>query len=126
MELSADQVRRTFQGAADLVVRPLQLGEVEATAFFLDGLTSGTQISDFVLHPLMALRPQSPESLLQQCLTGAVYAAVAQEVRDLETVCSRLLNGFCVLVIRDLPRAVAFEVKTGEKRGPSAPDKHII
>ena len=50
--ISAEHVQQVFRDAADLVVRPLKLGEVSATAFFIDGLTSGSEIADFILHPI--------------------------------------------------------------------------
>ena len=65
--------------------------------------------------------------MLRDCLTGAVCAAVAKEAPDLDTACSLLVNGFAVLVIQGADRAVAFEVKSGEKRTPSPPSvEHTV
>ena len=120
--ISADHVRLVFQGAADLVVHPLKLGDVSAEAFFIDGLTSGSEIADFILHPVSRLLHGDAAAMLEQCLTGTVYSAVADQVEDMETLCRKLVNGFCVVVFDGLDQAVAFEAKTGEKRGPSAPE----
>ncbi len=120
--ITAANVQAVFQGAADLVVHPLRLGDVSATAFFIDGLTSGSEIADFVLHPMTELLHGTSDEMLDQCLTGTVYSAVADRVEDMETLCNKLVNGFCVVVFDGLDRAVAFEAKTGEKRGPSAPE----
>lgn len=120
--ITAAHVQSVFQGAADLVVRPLRLEEVSATAFFIDGLTSGSEIADFVLHPMSQLLHGSALAMLNQCLTGTVYSAVADPVEDMEALCLKLVNGFCVVVFDGLDRAVAFEAKTGEKRSPSAPE----
>jgi len=117
--ICAAHVRQVFREAADLVERPLKLGDVTATAFFIDGLTSGSEIADFILHPLQHLRG-SAEEIYTQCLNGGVYSAVAKAVEDMEMVCTLLVNGFCVLVLEE--RAVAFEAKTGEKRSPSPPE----
>lgn len=121
-KISVQAVVSLFADAADLVVRPLRLGDVAATAFFIDGLTSGAEIADFVLHPVTTLLHGSAEEMLQQCLCGTVYSAVAEQVADLQDLGKRLVNGFCVLVFDGLDRAVAFEAKTGEKRNPGPPD----
>ena len=120
--VSAAHIRQAFQGAADLVEHPLQLKTVKAAAFFIDGLTSGSEIAEFVIQPMTQLLSGDGESMLRQCLDGTVWSAVAKEVKDHETACSLLVNGFCVVVFAGLDRAVAFEAKTGEKRGISPPD----
>lgn len=125
--ISAQHVRQVFQGAADLTARPIRLGGVSATAFFIDGLTAGADIADFILHPARENLHGSAEEMLQACLQGAVYAAVAKEVEDLPTLCNLLVNGFAVLVFDGLPRAVAFEVKSSVRRIPSPPSvEHTV
>ena len=120
--LSAEAVSEVFAGAADLVVRPLRLDTVQATAFFIDGLTSGSEIADFILHPITQLLHGSAGEMVRQCLDGVVYSAVAKAVTDLQTACSLLVNGFCLVVFEGAAEAVAFEAKTGEKRGISPPE----
>ena len=120
--ISAEHVQQVFRDAADLVVRPLELDGKKATAFFIDGLTSGSEIADFVLHPVSQLLHGTAEEMLAQCLDGTVYSAVAKPVEDLESLCRLLVNGFCVVVFEGLEKAVAFEAKTGEKRSPAPPD----
>ena len=120
--ISAEHVQQVFRDAADLVVRPLELDGNRATAFFIDGLTSGSEIADFVLHPISQHLHGSVEEMYARCLDGTVYSAVAKPVEDLESLCRLLVNGFCVVVFEGLEQAVAFEAKTGEKRSPAPPD----
>lgn len=115
-------IQRAFYGAADLVVHPLTLGDVQATAFFIDGLTSGSEIAEYVIQPMTQLLSGDASAMVEQCLNGTVWSAVAKEVKDDQTACTLLVNGFCVVVFDGLDKAVAFEAKTGEKRGISAPD----
>ena len=70
--ITAAHVEQVFQGAADLVIRPLQLGPVRATAYFIDGLTSGSEIADFVLHPMSQKLRGTAQEMLDQCLDGTV------------------------------------------------------
>ncbi len=121
-DISAANVQRVFQGAADLVIRPLQLEQNEVTAFFVDGLTSGSEIAEFVLRPMSRYLRGTPEEMLHQCLDGTVYSAVASSVKDMEDLCKKLVNGFCVIVFDGLGKAVSFEAKTGEKRSPAPPE----
>lgn len=115
-------VEALFVGAADFSRRALRVAGLDCAVLFLDGLTSGSEIAETVLKPLSALSaPMTPEALSARILSGAVYCAVAQPCRDEADAVNRLLNGFCVL---ELPGGLrlAFEVKTGEKRGPSEPE----
>ena len=120
--VTAAHVRQVFAGAADFVERRLALRGGMATAFFIDGLTSGSEIADFVLHPVTELLSGTAEEMLEQCLNGTVYSAVVRPVEDMENLCRFLVNGFLVLVFDGLDRAVAFEARTPEKRSPSAPE----
>jgi len=120
--ITSEHVKQVFDGAADFVFRELKLGDVTATAFFIDGLTSGTTISDFVFRPISQRLTGTAEEMLEQCLDGTVYSAVAKPVEDMQKLCFFVVNGFCVVVFDGVDRAVAFETRTPEKRSPSPPE----
>ena len=46
---------------------------------------------------------------------------MAEPCEDLQTVFKKLVNGFCVVLFPNVG-AIAFEIKTGVKRGPDAPE----
>ena len=119
--LTADAIAKIFCGADDLIAREIRIGGRAATLFFLDGLTSGEDIALQVLRPLSELPPMPQRKLLSACLRGAVYNATAERCDTVDSVCQKLINGCCVLVL-SAPPAVSFEVKTGEKRAPAPPD----
>lgn len=121
-ELTDDNIRRIFEGAGDFLVRPLRCGPWELMAYAIDGLTSGGDISEYVMKPITEhLRADSMEGLYDRALKGAVYNSVADPCKDLDTVALKLVNGFCVVLFPGAG-ALAFEVKTSDKRGPSAPE----
>ena len=60
-------------------------------------------------------------ALQAEILSGGVCCAVAEACGDPDDAAAKLLNGFCVLCLPE-GCGVAFEVKTGEKRGPSEPE----
>lgn len=119
--LTDENIRRIFKGAGDFTVRPLHCSSFRLYLYAIDGLTSGGDISDFVIKPITEhLYADSITALYHHALQGAVYNAVADACTDLDTVAMKLVNGFCVVLFPGTG-AIAFEVKTSEKRGLSAP-----
>lgn len=116
-----------FDNAADFTVRELNVAGIACSLCFLDGLTSGSEIADFVIRPLglagteAASEGLSPDGLLEWALTGGTDAACVSRCADAADAEAKLLNGFCVLIVPGAG-AAAFEVKSGEKRGPSEPE----
>ena len=111
-----------FQGAGDFVRRKLRCGKFTLYIYNIDGLTSGGDISDYVIKPIsQQLQGDTMDELYREALEGTVYNCVAKPCKDLEDVAVKLVNGFCVVLFPDVG-AIAFEVKTGEKRGLSAPE----
>ena len=121
-EVNDDNIRHIFRDAGDFIVRSLRCGRFTLYAYAIDGLTSGADTSEYVVKPISEqLRGDSIQELYTQALRGGVYNSVADPCRDLDTVAMKLVNGFCVILFPEAG-AIAFEVKTGEKRGISAPE----
>ena len=121
-ELNDANIRKIFTGAGDFLARSVVCGAFTLYAYAIDGLTSGSDISDFVIRPISAaLHGESMQELYDSALGGAVFNSVADVCADLDTAALKLVNGFCVVLFPGAG-AIAFETKTGEKRGPSAPD----
>lgn len=120
--ISRDNVEKVFENTADFVVHPLNIEGVPAAAYFIDGLTSGTSIAEYVLRPISRALHGTAEEMYAQCLDGTVYSAVARPVKDMENLAFFLVNGFCVVVFGEIGKAVAFETRTPEKRSPGAPE----
>jgi len=120
-ELTDKNIRSIFQGAGDFIVRPLHCGDFHLYLYAIDGLTSGGDISDYVIKPITEhLTADSITALYHHAMRGMIYNAVADACEDLDTVAMKLVNGFCVVLFPGAG-AIAFEAKTPEKRGLSAP-----
>ena len=120
-DLTDANIRSIFKDAGDFMVRPLHCGNFRLFLYAIDGLTSGGDISDYVVKPITEhLAADSITALYHHALQGMVYNAVADACQDLDTVARKLVNGFCVVLFPGAG-AIAFEAKTPEKRGPSAP-----
>ncbi|MGM9668693.1 MAG: spore germination protein [Faecousia sp.] len=117
-----ESVRKIFDGAGDFITRELHCAGFTLYAYMIDGLVSGADASDFVIKPIVErLFGDTMEQLYDFALHGMVYNSVADPCGDLDTVALKLVNGFCVVLFPEVG-AIAFEVKTGEKRGLSAPE----
>ena len=120
--MTHDEIMKMFDGADDFVVRELKCDMYTLWAYSIDGLTSGNSISDYIIKPIsQQLRAESMEELYQSALRGLVYNAVAVPCVDGTDAARKLVNGFCVVLFPGVG-AIAFEVKTGEKRNPSPPE----
>ncbi len=121
-KVTDSDIRQVFSGAGDFIARKLRCGKFTLYAYAIDGLISGGDMSDFVLKPITGLSAADTiEALYQSALEGGVYNAVAVPAENLDKIAHMLVNGFCVVLFPEVG-AIAFEVKTPDKRGPSAPE----
>lgn len=120
--LTDQNIRAIFDGAGDFNTRTLQCGSHTLHAYAIDGLTSGGNISEYVIKPIMEqLTGKTMQELYEKALNGVVVNSVAKPCKDLDDAALLLVNGFCVVLFPGAG-AIAFEVKTGEKRSISPPD----
>lgn len=111
-----------FRQAGDFIRRELRCGEFTLYAYAIDGLTSGGDASEYIFKPIsQQLAAGSMQELYDRALYGVIYNSVASPCEDLDSVAMKLVNGFCVVLFPGAG-AIAYEVKTGDKRGPGAPE----
>ena len=121
--MQPEEIRAIFENAADFEEHTVIAGGQTLVVFFIDGLTSGSEIADFVIRPLRrSVREGSMADVLEQARTGAVCCASVSGAKTAEDAAKKLVNGFCVVVFSGEPEALCFETKTGEKRSVSAPE----
>ena len=121
-ELTDERIRSIFSGAADFIARRLACGEFTLYAYAIDGLISGADASEYVLKPITEhLSAPSLTALYEKALSGSIYNVVAKPCKTLDDAASFLVNGFCVVLFSGVG-GIAYEVKTGEKRGMSGPE----
>ncbi len=117
--ITKDNLLRIFGEAGDFTLRQVLAGpdKQELWVCSIDGLVSSSEISDFVMKPLMQAR--QPVSL--ETAKTLIYNAVEAPVPDMDAAAEKLVNGFCLVIFGE-NQAAAFEVKTGEKRSISSPE----
>lgn len=119
--MTNENILRLFEGASDFETRTLRGGQGTLHAYFVDGLVSSSFIADYIFKPITQSLPENIQEAYDAALRGAIYNAVARPCEDLRDVASKIVNGFCVVLFPGVG-AIAFEVRTGVSRGPSAPD----
>lgn len=119
--LTDENIRNIFEGAADFTTRDLRCRAGIVHAYFLDGLTSGGEIAEYVFKPVVENLTGDMGSAYQQALEGSVYCAAGDACKDLDAVVRKLVNGFCVLLFPGAG-AAAFEARTSQRRSPSEPE----
>lgn len=119
--LTDENICAIFEGAGDFTARALRCGKHTIHTYFIDGLTSGGDIAEYVFKPLYENTAETMEKAYRMALTGGVYNAAVEACADLDDVAMKLVNGYCVVLFPGAG-AAAFETKTGVNRGPSAPE----
>ena len=121
-KLSDENISHIFRDAADFMRREIHCSGHVLYAYAIDGLIASAYASDYIFKPITQhLRGTSMTELYQRALDGMIYNNVAKPCKDLDTVALLLVNGFCVVLFPEVG-ALAFEVRTPDKRGTSAPE----
>ena len=121
-KLNDENISHIFRDAADFMRRELRCDEHILYAYAIDGLIASSYASDYIFKPITKhLRAETIQELYQHALHGMIYNNVAKSCPDLNTTAQLLVNGFCVVLFPEVG-AIAFEVKTPDKRGTSAPE----
>ena len=121
-KLTDENISAIFDGAGDFVRRELRCGGHILFIYAIDGLTSGADTSEYVIKPILEqLHGSTMQQLYERALYDVVVNSVTKPVKTLDDAALLLVNGFCVVLFPAVG-AIAFEVKTGEKRGMSGPE----
>ena len=121
-KLTDENISCIFRDAADFMRRELHCGEHTLYAYAIDGLIASAYASDYIFKPITQhLQAPTMAELYQRALAGMIYNNVAKPCEDLDTVALLLVNGFCVVLFPEVG-AIAFEVRTPDKRNTSAPE----
>lgn len=116
------EIREIFGDTEDFIARELHCGDFLLYAYAVDGMVSGSEMSDYIVKPISEnLRGSTMQELYDAALGGAVYNSVADACDSLQAVSGKLVGGFCVVLFPG-SGAIAFEIKSGTRRTPSPPE----
>ena len=118
--MTHESICAIFGDTGDFVTRNLSCGGQTVYAYMIDGLIASASASELVLKPLMKLPAGSMGQLYAAALDGHIYNNTATPCADEAAVAGSLVNG-CLVLLFPGAGAVAYEVKSPEKRGISPP-----
>ena len=118
--MTHESITALFGSTGDFIARKLQCGGHTIYAYMIDGLIASATASETILKPLSRLPSGPIRAIYDAALDGTVYNNVADPCADEKTVAAKLFNGFLVVLFPGAG-AVAFEVKSPEKRGIAPP-----
>ena len=118
--MTHESITALFGTTGDFLSRKLQCGGHTVYAYMIDGLIASATAGETILKPLSRLTAGPMQTLYDAALNGTIYNNVADPCPDEAVVASKLVNGFLVLLFPGAG-AVAFEVKSPEKRSIAPP-----
>ena len=120
--ISDENISHIFRDAADFMRREVRCGDYVLYTYAIDGLIASANASEYIFRPITEhLTGNTMAELYQNALTGMIYNNDAKPCKDLDAVARLLVNGFCIVLFPGVG-ALAFEVRTPDKRGTSAPE----
>jgi len=116
------RITAIFEGAGDFIRRELHCSGFKLYAYAIDGLVSSADAAENIFRPIaINLKGDSMDALYRGAIHGSVYNTVAGPCKDTQDIAVKLVNGFCVVLFPGCG-AVAYEVRTGVSRTPTAPE----
>ena len=73
--MTDEKIRAMFEDAGDFVARELRCGKLTVYAYFIDGLTAGGNIAEYVFKPLYENTAADMAAFYGRSLKGGVYSA---------------------------------------------------
>ena len=127
-ELTLEHVEAVFQDCADFQRREVFLHgdpERQVTVCYVDGMTRGERLNDYVLRPL-AQDPMLASCGLGEVFRllerGAVYNGGVQRRGGMDSVVADLIGGSCALFFPGKADVLTYSVATEEKRSVGEPE----
>ncbi len=122
---------------ADLIIREFELGEKaegKLALIFIDGLTNGTYIHDFILKGLMIEISHSDvykninnnSNLLNILKKYSIPISDIKEVSDYKLLCEKLLSGDSILLYDGSEMGLILETKGWQDRGVTEPSSETV
>ena len=121
--ISKSYLREVLHDCSDLMIRKIFIGglsDCPVWVCWMDGLTSGADLSEDVLRPLTDRfrfsNCLSIKDAYDEILNGAVYSYSANARTATDDLVTDILGGSCALIFDSLQSAITFEVRSSFMR----------
>lgn len=125
---STGNLKDIFSRCGDFEIRNILFGleqELSLAVCWLDGVVSGTSVTEEIIRPLTQLSRardvQTETQCLELILQGAVYSYSAKHRDTMDDIINDLTHGHCVVMLDGINQAVSFEVRSSNVRSISEP-----
>lgn len=125
---NSDNLKDVFARCGDYESRKIMFGlegKIALRICWLDGVVSGTAVTEDVIRPLTQLSRSHSVNTEQQCMElimlGAAYSYSARQVQTMDELVSALTHGHCAVLLDGIDQAVCFEVRGSNVRSISEP-----
>ncbi len=112
-------VEQAFSDCADFVCALRRVDGFTLPVCHMEGLCSGSELSQCIYRPLTELHPGSPEELYGLLASGTLRAGGMELCSDADTICADLLRGRCALLFPQ--GAITYDIRSGDKRSIDGP-----
>jgi len=125
--LTLENVKDIFRDSADFMSREFFLNgdpQRQVTVCFINGMTRGERLNDYVLRPMAqdpALSRRSMDEVFVLLEKGALYNLGMQRRETMDDVVQDLIVGSCALFFPGKESVLTFFVATEEKRSVGEP-----
>ncbi|MCG8483560.1 MAG: spore germination protein [Clostridia bacterium] len=125
LKLTSKNLKEIFKDNEDVVFREIKINSIEVTLFFIDGLISSVETSNFVLKPLKQAEvfklAKNEKDIIEYIEEGSIYY-VNQKTRDnISDVITDVLIGCTVLIFDHEKKAITFHNYGFDRRSVSEP-----
>ncbi len=128
MPVNEKNLQEVFADCGDFETRQVWLGGRQISGVsvcWLDGVVSGTSISEDVIRPLSTNPNLARAGSAAECMAlierGAVYSYSVKRRGTMDEVAGDVVQGCCAIVFDSAAQALTFEVKTSNTRSISEP-----
>lgn len=128
MPVNEKNVKEVFSGCGDFELRQVWLGGRPISGIsvcWLDGVVSGTAVSEDVIRPLAdnarLSEARSAGECMELILRGAVYSYSVKKRDVMDELANDIVQGSCAIIFDSVSAALTFEVRTPNTRSISEP-----
>ena len=126
--LNRENLTKRLGESKDIVIRDIYLNgnvDLKVSLFYIDGLVNLSDISNFILKPLVKeqafVKAADLKDVLKQIENGKIYNASQSITDDLDKTINQIMSGCSVLLLDKIQTAVIFETKKFDKRSITEP-----
>lgn len=132
LKTNLDAIKHLLRGSSDLTIRPLRsplAPDVVMTVVYVTKLIDEATLNEHVLRPLMTSPIEAEERsdpLVRLIGERVIEVGAAAIARSPQSAASRLLDGYCLLLIQEAACGLLVDISARENRAVSEPSAETV